>query len=72
MQLFTITNKDGSPVLVDPHMHAVCLRLPLADMAVSGLRGVEFVLKTQEGRWLQPANSASGNFHVELPLVATS
>jgi len=71
LQQFTITDKDGSPAFVDPVLHGACLRLPLAEVAVSGIRGVEFVLKTAgEGNWLVPASGQGGNFYVEIPLMS--
>lgn len=70
LQQFTITKKDGSPAFVDPIMHGACLRLPLAEVAASGIRGLEFVLKTtEEGSWLMPASGQGGNFYVEIPLL---
>jgi hypothetical protein len=71
LQQFTIIDKDGGPAFVDPVLHGACLRLPLAEVAVSGIRGVEFVLKTaDEGNWLVPASGQGGNFYVEIPLVS--
>jgi hypothetical protein len=38
---------------------------------MSGIRGLEFVLKTtEEGSWLVPAGNQGGNFYVEIPLVS--
>jgi hypothetical protein len=71
LQQFAITRKDGSPAFVDPIMHGACVRLPLAEVALSGIRGLEFVLKTTEdGNWLVPAGGQGGNFYVEIPLVS--
>lgn len=69
LQQFTITRVDGSPVFVDPVLHGACLRFPLAEVADCGARGIEFVLKTTDGNWLQPGSGNGGNFYVELPAL---
>lgn len=66
LQQFSIQRPDGSPAFVDAQLHAACVRLPLKDVAAARIRGLEFVLKTGDGRWLK---QGGGNFYAELPLL---
>lgn len=68
LQRFMMTQPGGGSVLIDPECHGTCLRLPLAEMAARGLRGMEFVLKTKDERWVQQGGGASSNFYIELPV----
>ena len=69
LQPFTITRTDGSVVFVDPVRYGACLRFPLTEVADCGARGIEFVLKTRDGRWLQPGSGNGDNFYMELPAL---
>jgi hypothetical protein len=56
-------------VFVDPTLFALALRLPLKDCINQGVRGVEFVLKTADGQWMNWQHGHQVvNFHAELPL----
>lgn len=66
LQTFTIVTPDGRPVFVDPELYGACLRLPLGDLVTGGLRGIEFVLKTPDDRWLQQGGGS--NFYIDLPV----
>lgn len=69
-QRFSMRAEDGAPVFVDPTLFALALRLPLRDCMERGIRGVEFVLKTSDGKWRswKQGHGASCNFYAELPL----
>ena len=68
-QRYTMESEDGAPVFVDPTLFALALRLPLKDCINQGVRGVEFVLKTADGQWMNWQHGHQVvNFHAELPL----
>ncbi|GAB4816934.1 hypothetical protein N2152v2_003980 [Parachlorella kessleri] len=72
LQRYTVTLESGDPVLVDPCLYAVCLRLPLHSVQASGAQGLEFVLRGQGGTWMlrQQPQGRTSNFFMALPRVA--
>lgn len=70
MKTFEMSESDGTPAAVDPLLHAICIRIPLVEISKSGVKGLELVFKTSDGRWIQL--HGGGNFHVEIPVSAVS
>lgn len=67
LQNYNIVDDTGSPVFVSPVMHGTVIRIPLQE-AAGRVKGLEFVLKTKDDRWLNAASGA--NFFVDLPIYA--
>lgn len=65
---YNMTSDDGSPVFVDPVLNAAVIRLPRAGL--EGVQGLEFLLRSQDGRWmpvLLPEEGGRSNLYVPLP-----
>lgn len=63
---YILQHTSGKPVLVEPIVRGVCLRFPVEELRSKRLRGMEFVLFSQE-TWLQ--KEGGENFYVEFPLI---
>ncbi|PSC76234.1 Pyruvate phosphate dikinase,PEP pyruvate-binding [Micractinium conductrix] len=69
-QRYRIAAAAGASVFVDPTLFALALRFPLKECLHESVRGIEFVLKTDDGQWLSwsHGHGAVSNFYAELPV----
>ena len=67
-EAFRIKHKDGGSVFVDPILRGLCIRFPADDLRMRGIKGIEFVLKSDSNQWLLK-EGLEKNFFIHVPLM---
>ena len=67
-EAFRIKHKDGGSVFVDPILRGLCIRFPADDLRMRGIKGIEFVLRSDSDHWLQK-EGLEKNFFIHVPLM---